>query len=99
MNELYKALNEIILELDDLSDQELQAKFEASKGGLVAGALFDSYIFLRQQLSEFNSCYSILSEKEPYFYRDMIIKHNEFFSRLDDIVMDAANDEQYMIAA
>ena len=45
MNELSKALNEIILDLDTLSDQELQAKFEASKGGLVGAAILDSEMF------------------------------------------------------
>lgn len=52
MNELSEALNEIILELDTLSNQELQAKFEASKDGLVGAAIIDSEMFLRQQLSD-----------------------------------------------
>lgn len=99
MNELSKALNEIILELDTLSDQELQAKFEASKGGLVGAAILDSEMFLRQQLEEFTSCYNVSSEKMSSFYRKAAMKHNDFFSRLDEIVLDAANDEQYMMAA
>lgn len=99
MNELSKALDEIIRELDTLSDQELQAKFEASKGGLVAAAMLDSEIFLRQQFEEFTFRYKVSSNKMSSFYRKAVVTHNDFFSRLDQIVMDAANDEQYMMAA
>lgn len=99
MNELSKALDEIIRELDTLSDQELQAKFEASKGGLVAAAMLDSEIFLRQQFEEFTFRYKVSSKKMSSFYRKAVVAHNDFFSRLDQIVMDAANDEQYMMAA
>lgn len=99
MNELFKALDKIILELNNLSDQELQEKFEACKDGAVGKAIFDSERFLRQYSEEFTSCYEFSLEKISSFYKETAIKHKEFFSRIDDIAMIAANDEQYMMAA
>ncbi|MND11822.1 hypothetical protein D3C87_616450 [compost metagenome] len=45
MSDLLKALDEVNLELDSLSDEQLQAQFEASKGGAVA-AIMNEHQFL-----------------------------------------------------
>lgn len=99
MNELSKALNDIILELDALTDQELQAKFEASKGGLVGAAILSSDTFFQQHFAGFMCSYKVSSEKMSGFYRESAIKYQDFWARLDDIASDGANDEQYVMAA
>jgi hypothetical protein len=45
MDKLLKVIDKIILELDEMGDQELQERFEASRGGLVGAAILDGEAF------------------------------------------------------
>lgn len=45
MSDLLKVLDEVNIELNSLSDEQLQARFEASKGGAVA-AIMNEHQFL-----------------------------------------------------
>jgi len=99
MNDLSKVLDEIILELDSLTNEQLQAKFEASKGGLVGAAIQDGESFLRHHLEEFSSNYNVSVTDVSQYYKAASSIHNDFISKLDEIVIEAINDKNYMMAA
>lgn len=99
MNNLSKVLDEIILELDSLTDEQLQAKFEASKGGLVGAAILDGESFLSHHLEAFSSYYNISVTDVSQYYKATSSIHNDFISRLDEFAIEAENDGNYMMAA
>jgi hypothetical protein len=98
MNELLKALDDIILELNSLSDEQLQANFEACKGGLIGSIMLNSQHILPQNFEVFLSKYSVSMGDMSSLYRQAFLKRSQVTLRIDDIV-EAANDERYLMAA
>jgi len=102
MNELLKILDDIILELDSLSDEQLQASFEACKGGLIGSMMLDSKQFFNQHLEVVLSNYDVSVDDMSSLYQEIFANHDRFISRIDEIyieIADAANDEHYLMAA
>jgi len=115
MSKLLEILDSIIVELDSLSDEQLQKKFESAKGGLISSMVMDGQqICHHHQLdiplwSEFfSSNYDVSFDDVSLFYKtasvdqEMLIKHGKIISRISDVFIEAAeaaNDEHYLMAA
>lgn len=102
MNELLKVLDDIILDLGSVTDEQLQAKFELCKGGLIGSMMLDEQIILSDDdvIEIVLSKYSVSIDDMSYFYREYISRYNQY--KIDDVFVeaaDAANDEHYLMAA
>lgn len=108
MNELSKALNEVILDLDTVSNEELQAKFDASENGIVGKAIIDGNEFLRSEISisyavsENSYDDELVSDDSDFYREDMMLFEDTVNCSLDDmdcIILKSLTDDDYLMAA
>jgi hypothetical protein len=96
MNKLMKALDKIITDLDSLSAIEIQTKLKAHEGGLVGGAILNCHTFIRSwcdnEFSKYFVNYNSGLHNEKFELSNIIIS---FSCKLDDTVLEAANDSNY----
>jgi len=99
MNELLKILDDIILDLDSLSDAQLQSSFEACKGGLIGSLMLDSQQICYPKFEVILSHYDVSMDDMSSLYREISAEQIRVMSKLLIEVADAANDEHYLMAA
>lgn len=93
MNNLALILDEIIANLDNLSDKELQDKFKSSRNGEVASAFFDGFLNDIIIISMF-TCKLIPVNISKYLICPSNFRLNSLYE-----VNDSANDDEFAMAA
>lgn len=102
MNKLSAILDAVIDEVDKLTDSELQAEFEASKGGPVGRAIIEGEAFLRDHHPSSAICsvssYSMTMANigQPISCPSPL--HNDFIGPLNKLTA-IQSDEDYIMAA
>jgi len=111
MSDLLKALDQIIFNLDQMTDEQLQAKFDAHEVGVVGAAISDMESFMSShESSSFwltNNYPSLMLEKTSVHFEVIqksiwSIFRKETFKVVNSDSLyfeDAANDEHYAVAA
>tara|TARA_R110001599_G_scaffold26935_1_gene94901 strand:- start:4109 stop:4444 length:336 start_codon:yes stop_codon:yes gene_type:complete len=111
MSNLSDALKNILSDIDDMPDSELQATFDKHKNGVVGAAISDLQAFgERKNLMSWDILghhYEILELKLKSrnreclssFYWEISTIVDCYERNLEMAVVDAANDENYLMAA
>lgn len=96
---LLQALDEVVNDLKKLSDEALVEKLKAQAYGPVSYAVFDASEFVVSVIEEFLGCYKKVDKSE--IEKELLNKlysEFEFIERLG-VLSDAANDDNYLMAA
>lgn len=97
--DLLKAIDAVISNLDKLSNAELQAKYEECKHGPVGTAISDGKSFLHCHISSFIADYTFSKKEVEKYIKLAIDVEQDFIFRLNKIQHEAANDDEFQMAA
>lgn len=100
MNKLLDALDKIIIDLDNLSAEEIQTKLNSHKGGLVGGAILNSHNCIRKWL-EIDNIQFVMTNGVNHNETFALAESMSMFRILDDVAIKPAtsNDNNYLMAA